>query len=95
MNMNTMDRNRNILLGKISRSGFVLNDLALFLDTHPANIHALRHYEAYQRKHEALTQEYERMYGPLTRKMTVGSADRWNWIDGPWPWEREYNEEVK
>ena len=93
--MNKMDGNRNLLLKKISRAGFVLNDLALFLDTHPSNVQALRHYEFYQKKHESLTHEYERMYGPLTRKMTVGGQDRWDWIDGPWPWEREFYEEVQ
>ena len=85
-----MERNRAILLKKISKSGFFLNDLALFLNTHPTNAQALRHYEFYQKKHDELTREYEKAYGPLTRKMT---SDRWNWLDGPWPWENEYNEE--
>ena len=88
-----MERNRAVLLNKILKTGFVLNDLALYLDTHPTDMNALRHYEFYQKKHEELTREYESRYGLLTRKMTAGS-DRWAWIDGPWPWEKEYNEEV-
>jgi len=87
-----MDRNRAILLNKISKTGFILYDIHLFLDTHPTDYQALRYYEIYQKKLDELKREYEKRYGPLTPKMTDGS-DRWNWIDGPWPWEREYNEE--
>jgi len=88
-----MDRNRALLLNKISKTGFVLGELHLFLDTHPTDTQALKHYEFYQNKHEDFVKEYERVYGPLTPKLTENS-DRWNWIDGPWPWEREYNEEI-
>ena len=90
-----MDRNRAVLLSKISKAGFVLNDLALFLDTHPYDINALRNYEYYYKRHDELTGEYENKYGPLTRNMSNGSPDRWVWTDGPWPWEREYNEEIQ
>jgi len=88
-----MDRNRLELLNKISKTGFVLGELHLFLNTHPMDINALKHYEFYQKKHEELTKEYERIYGPLTPKLT-DHCDKWNWCDGPWPWEREYNEEI-
>jgi len=88
-----MERSRAVLLNKISKAGFVLNDLALYLDTHPTDINALRHYEFYQKKHSELTREYESRYNSLTRKMT-GNSDRWTWTDGPWPWEKEYNEEI-
>jgi len=89
-----MDRNRTVLLNKISKTGFVLGELHLFLDTHPADIQALKHYEFYQKKHEESVKEYERVYGPLTPKLASNCPGRWNWIDGPWPWEREYNEEI-
>ena len=88
-----MGRNRAVLLNKVSKAGFVLNDLALFLDTHPTNLNALRHYEFYQKKYDGLKREYESRYGALTRK-TISNSNRWTWTDGPWPWENEYNEEV-
>ena len=86
------DRNRTLLLRQISKTGFILYDLHLFLNTHPTDMNALRQYGFYQKKHGELTAEYERRYGPLTPKLS-NSQDRWNWCDGPWPWEREYNEE--
>jgi spore coat protein JB len=86
-----MDRNRAMLLNKISKTGFMLGDLHLYLDTHPACMNALRHYAYYQKQYTILVKEYESKYGPLTPKLTEG-ATRWNWIDGPWPWENEANE---
>jgi len=87
-----MERHRKTLLNKISKADFALNDLALYLDTHPTDINARRLYEYYQKTHEEMTNEY----GTLTRKITGNSGNNheWNWCDGPWPWEREYNEEI-
>jgi len=93
MSMMGMDRNRAVLLNKISKAAFALNDLALYLDTHPTDANALRHYEFYQKKHGEFTKEYENRYGSLTRKL-ANNSNIWTWTDGPWPWEREYNEEV-
>lgn len=94
--MGIMDRNRAVLLNKISKAGFALNDLALYLDTHPMDMNALKNYEFYQKKYEEFTMEYESKHGPLTRKIVNKSdnLNRWTWTDGPWPWERECNEEV-
>ena len=88
-----MERNRAVLMNRISKSAFALNDLALYLDTHPNDLNALKHYEFYQKKHEELTREYENKYGLITRKMSNNPNNRWTWCDGPWPWEREYNSE--
>jgi len=88
-----MNRNRMALLTKISKTQLVLRELGLFLDTHPQNINALKHYEYYQNRINDLTNEYEKMYGSLTVKL-ANNSDRWTWCDGPWPWEKEYNEEI-
>jgi len=82
------DINRNKLSKKIAKTHFVLHDLALYLDTHPKDAQAIKHYEFYKNKLEELHKENERLCGP---KMIHG--DTWTWINGPWPWEREYNEE--
>ena len=89
---NKTDRNRAALMIKVSKAGFMLGDLHLYLDTHPTDMYALKHYEYYQNKYNTLKREYESRYGPLTPKLPAG-ADRWSWIDGPWPWENEFNEE--
>ena len=86
-----MDKNRTRLLDKISKHKFVLGDLKLYLDTHENDKQALRMYEKYQKQCEQWIAEYEKTYGPLTAGLT-NKTDRWNWIDGPWPWENQYNE---
>lgn len=83
------DINKNKLSRKIAKIQFVLHDLALYLDTHPKDMHAIKHYELYQNKLEELNKEYEKLFG--SRKKISG--DTWTWVEGPWPWEREYNEE--
>jgi spore coat protein JB len=85
-----MDKNRTELLNKISKCNFVLNDLNLYLDTHPNDKQALKMYGQYQRQSSESVAEYEKMYGPLTPGLT-NRTDTWNWIDGPWPWENQYN----
>jgi len=85
------DRNRAMLLNKISKAGFMLGDLHLYLDTHPMCMNALKHYRYYQKIYNDLKNEYESKYGPLTPKLPEGAV-RWNWTDGPWPWENEANE---
>ena len=83
------DMNKNKLSRKISKTQFALHDVALYLDTHPKDIQAIRQYELYLSRLEELNKEYEKLFGP--RKMI--REDTWTWIDGPWPWEREFNEE--
>ena len=80
---------KNKLRKKISKIEFVLHDIALYLDTHPKDTQAIKNYELYQGKLEELEKEYERIYG-ADKAIREGT---WAWIEGPWPWEREFNKE--
>ena len=82
------DKNKNKLTRKIGKLQFVLHDLHLYLDTHPRDMQAIKHYKFYQSKLEELSKEYERMYGDKAMH-----GDTWTWTEGPWPWERKFNEE--
>ena len=73
------------LLKEIMALNFAINDLALYLDTHPNDTTAIRMHCEYSEKQIALTEEYQKLYGPLTINFTSNS---WDWIDEPWPWER-------
>ena len=83
-----IDRNKNKLIRKITKLQFVLYDISLFLDTHPKDGEALKHYKIYESKLDELVKEYERLYG--AQRGIRGDA--WTWVEGPWPWEREFNE---
>ena len=73
------------LLKEIMALNFAINDLALYLDTHPNDTNAIRMHCEYSEKQIAKAAEYQRLYGPLTINFM---SDTWDWIDEPWPWER-------
>ncbi|MBO7196362.1 MAG: spore coat protein CotJB [Clostridia bacterium] len=66
---------------------FVKVELELYLDTHPNCRTALDYYYRTVTELKRLTEEYENTVGPLTAMGNV-STDRWQWIDGPWPWQQ-------
>ncbi len=69
----------------VQQHQFAVIDAALFLDTHPDNAAALNYFQHMQELCRQAEQEYETHFGPLTHSYSFG--DRWNWVDGPWPWE--------
>ncbi len=83
-----MNRNlsRRKLLCQIKEADFVLKELNLFLDTHPRHREALEKFAKYEQISNNLKQEYQRLYGPIVPS-TNGNTEKWEWIQGPWPWE--------
>lgn len=83
-----MANNRNELMKQINQSSFMVDDVKLFLDTHPCDAEALKCFREYSRIRNRALEEYARLYGPLTIDTAVESCtDRWNWINEPWPWQ--------
>ena len=82
-----MDGKQRQLFQQIQEVGFALDDVALFLDTHPRNQQALAYYDKVRDKKRALVREYTENYGPLTKDQVKSSADYFTWINMPWPWE--------
>ena len=75
------------LLDWINTVSFVCDDTKLFLDTHPCNTEALEFYEEFKNQRMQALQEYAKYYGPLTLDTMCTPADKWIWIDTPWPWQ--------
>ncbi len=78
---------REALLRKIQEACFVAHECALYLDCHPNCRKALEKRETALKKEKEATAQYEALYGPLT--VTSAGKNGWNWINGPWPWQRE------
>ena len=78
---------KEALLMKIQELSFAKTEAELFLDADPQNKLALDYFHKTLDALIAATEEYEANYGPLTTRGV--SRERWNWIDGPWPWQRE------
>lgn len=82
-----MDRN---LLDQIRSYNFAAYDMLLYLDTHPDDKAAFEMFRELTAKTKALKAEYERTNGPLSA-FSTGMQSSFNWLDSPWPWEKEAN----
>lgn len=81
---------REQLLCKINEVSFAVNDILLYLDTHPTDKQALAFYEKHTAKRRELMKEFSEKYGPLTvDDASKSSLDSWKWAQQPWPWEPE------
>lgn len=81
---------REQMLSQLSCVSFALNDLTLYLDTHPdcPNGTALFHQLLKQRL--TLLSEFANKFYPLTQtSMVTGNFDcnQFGWDEGPMPWE--------
>lgn len=74
----------------IDTVSFAINDINLYLDTHPNDADALAQYEKYKTIRQQAVKEYTANFGPLTAD-NVTSTGKWSWVCTPWPWEREAN----
>lgn len=79
-------------LTELQAMGFVIQELALYLDTHRDDEEALEMYRAYQKMYAEGKKKYEDMYGPLNHMSE--SNGEYRWLHDPWPWEYAKNREV-
>lgn len=84
-----MDRDQVCLLKQIMEVSFVLDETALYLNTHPCDERALRLHNVYSQKLKELKSIYQAKYGPLTSDDM--SQYPWGFINEPWPWEIDYS----
>ena len=72
------------MLQQIRCYEFAINELALYLDTHPEDEKALCLHRKYAREAKDLKDKYQKVYGPLTINFP---CNKWRWLEEPWPWE--------
>ncbi len=83
-------KSREEALSRLTEISFALNDLTLYLDTHPACEHGLFLYHNLMEERLALLADYAKKYYPLTQaSMITGNCNPqcYGWGDGPAPWE--------
>lgn len=91
-----MKRNREMLMKELQELSFRLYDLALYLDTHSNDTSALALYNQTLCKYKSMVSNFEKLYGPISKLNIDETANKWDWINGPWPWECvKYEEECK
>ena len=75
----------NTPLCELMALGFAINELGLYLDTHPDDSEALTLYTKYVQLCQEGRSRYESMYGPL--QQTAVTEAGYTWLNDPWPWE--------
>ncbi len=81
-------KNRKELLNHINQVSFAVDEVKLYLDTHPCDAEALAYFREFSRERNLALKEYARIYGPLTVDTAEDTCtDRWKWINEPWPWQ--------
>lgn len=77
-----------LLEREIDRISFAMDELRLFLDTHPRDKKALAAVGELGEKRREKLEQYRELYGPMDA-YSAGGSDSWNWLRQPWPWEKE------
>ena len=83
-----MENNRQItaqqLMKKLSEAMFYVNDLKLYLDTHPEDSRALRMFDEACKNSEACRKAFEKRFYPLMA-CSSDCDKEWEWLVGVWP----------
>lgn len=72
----------------INQSSFMLDDITLYLDTHPECTEAINAYNHFKEIRMEAVNDYTQMYGPISR-YDVNADNFFSWVNDPWPWEGE------
>ena len=91
MGMVNKDLKKVSPLSDLQTLSFVLQELALYLDTHRNDREALNAYREYQKMYHKCMMEYNQTHRPLNHNMPANGT--YQWLDDPWPWEYCANKE--
>ncbi|MDE7325027.1 MAG: spore coat protein CotJB [Lachnospiraceae bacterium] len=83
------EMSRQELLNHIGKISFSMDDLRIFLDTHPDCSEALVRFNQLAKKRDEHIHKFEKLYGPMNFYNNNVCDERWRWVDAPWPWEGE------
>lgn len=91
---------RTQLLKQINEVSFAVNDITLYLDTHPLDLDAMNYFSEMSKQRKQLLETYQKEFEPLTIDCACPESNNqsqtetryvgerhWTWTDGPLPWE--------
>lgn len=78
---------QELMLRRISTLDFAIVELSLYMDTHPDDQEVNMKLNDYKEKNNALREQYQAKYGPISSKNM--EENRWRWISDPWPWNND------
>ena len=85
-----MDRSCRAWMRRLQMIDFALADTVLYLDAYPECKQALAYYRKLIEEREQLLQAGKGRC-PAVNAMGNGSEERWQWTQGPWPWQHDAN----
>ena len=75
----------NSLMRELQKIDFALYETILYLDAYPECAAALDYYKGIIKEYAKLAELYENTVGPIRQENIM--ADKWTWVDTPWPWQ--------
>ena len=72
-------------LGELMALGFVVDEMRLYMDTHPNDAEAFASLKDMIAMAREAHKRYVKKYGPVSFD-DVALSDTYTWIDNPWPW---------
>ena len=88
--LNPSEYDQTDALLELSQVSFALNDLTLYLDTHPDCPNGLTLLEQLYARRQTLLMEHAEKFNPLTPDSFTNkniSSNVFSWTEGPLPWE--------
>lgn len=76
------------LMAEIYKFGFIVDELKLYLDTHPNDQDAINSFNEARSSYADAVKSYTKLFGPLLVSMYEPES-KWSWNSGPMPWEGE------
>ena len=80
----------NTALVELMALDFAVDELGLYLTTHPQDQEALQLYWSYIKLSEEGREKYKKTYGPLLQT-DLTPEDGYAWLQDPWPWDKGGN----
>ena len=87
VNMINTPLNQQQLLQWLDQISFAVNDISLYLDSHPDDEEALNYFQHYMHLRRKALAAYAENYGPLTMDTMDSNCSQWLWSTQKWPWE--------
>jgi len=83
-------QSREEMMSQLTAISFALNDLTLYLDTHPDCPNGTKLFYSLSNQRLTLLSQFAAKFYPLTQlSMITGEydANKYGWVEGPMPWE--------
>ena len=84
--INKTNPEQNEALRELMEFDFLLNEMALYLDTHEDDTEVFHMYRQHLSEAKAARDRYVKMYGPVDQ-MDMESSESYTWLKNPWPWD--------